>query len=184
MDTGDIPLIKALVVVDSDGTRIISRYYNANLPTLAEEHAFEKKLFDKTKTTNAKAEPEITMFDNMVVIYRHSCDVWFYVVGSQAENELILVNALSALYDALSSVLHTTPDKQSLLERFDMLLLAIEELVDGGMILEMDPSAIANRIRMKGSEGTETEVADGDAVAGQSWATLFLAKREAPPGWG
>ena len=45
------------------------------------------------------------MFDNMIVVYRNSCDVWFYVVGNQTENELILVNALMALYDALSSVL-------------------------------------------------------------------------------
>ena len=43
------------------------------------------------------------MFDNMIVVYRNSCDVWFYVVGNQTENELILVNALMALYDALSN---------------------------------------------------------------------------------
>ena len=56
MDTGDIPSIKALVVVDGDGKRIVSRYYKTDLATLADEHAFEKKLFDKTIRTNAKNE--------------------------------------------------------------------------------------------------------------------------------
>jgi hypothetical protein len=146
MDTGDIPSIKALVVVDGDGKRIVSRYYKADLPTLADEHAFEKKLFEKTMRTNAKNEgalaclaashpvpspararapalaradavspfraAEIIMFDNQIVVYRNSCDVWFYVVGSQTENELILVNALMALYDALSSVLRCAPSRR------------------------------------------------------------------------
>ena len=41
----------------------------------------------------------------MVTVYRNSADVWFYVIGHHAENELILVSALTALYDALTSVL-------------------------------------------------------------------------------
>ena len=74
-------------------------------------------------------------------------------MGSQWENELILVNALLALHEALSSALRTTPDKRSLLDNFDTLLLTIDELIDGGMIMESDAAAITNRVGMKGAEG-------------------------------
>ena len=39
-----------------------------------------------------------------MTVYRNSSDVWLYVVGSQSENELILVNVLTTLYDSLSSL--------------------------------------------------------------------------------
>ena len=53
-------------------------------------------------------------------------------VGSQSENELILVNALVTFHDALQSTLRAAPDKRLLLDNFDTLLLAIDELIDGG----------------------------------------------------
>jgi hypothetical protein len=144
-------------------------------PASAQEHAFEKKLSEKTIRTNAKSEAEIIMFDNMVTVYRSSADVWFFVVGHQAENELILVTALSALVEALASALRTTPDKRSLMDNFDTLLLAIDELVDGGMILETDPTTIVNRVGMKGSDGA---VAGADAFTEQSFNTMFASARE------
>lgn len=173
---GDIPAIKSLVVLDSDGKRIVAKYYKNEFANLAEEHAFEKKLSEKTVRTNAKNEAEIIMFDNMVTVYRNSADVWFFVVGHQAENELILVSALSALVDALTAALRTTPDKRSLMDNFDTLLLAIDELVDGGMILETDPTTIVNRVSMKGSDGAPTGAEA--AFTEQSFNTMFASARE------
>ena len=150
---GETPQIKAIVVLDGDGKRIVARYFGKDFASSTEELAFEKKLFEKTMRTNAKNEAEIVMFDSLVSVYRNSSECWFYVVGSQWENELILVNALLALHEALSSALRTTPDKRSLLDNFDTLLLTIDELIDGGMILESDANAIASRVQMRGAGG-------------------------------
>ena len=48
---------------------------------------------------------EIIILDSLVTVYRNSCDVWLYVVGMQTENELVLVNVLTALHEALSTLL-------------------------------------------------------------------------------
>merc|ERR1712008_669547 len=72
-----------------------------DIPMIKAETTFEKKLYDKTMRTNAKNEAEVIMFDNIVTVYRNSADVWFYVVGSQAENELILVHVLMALLEGV-----------------------------------------------------------------------------------
>jgi len=176
MDAGNIPSIKSLLVLDSDGKRIISRYYKGEFASLAEETAFEKKLSDKTIRTNAKNEAEIVMFDNMVTVYRNSADVWFYVIGHHAENELILVAALTALYDALTSVLRQAPDKRALMDNFDVLLLCIDELCDGGVILETDPTTIVNRAGMKGSDGAPT--GPEAAFTEQSFNNMFASARE------
>jgi hypothetical protein len=45
------------------------------------------------------------LLDKYVVLYKSSSDVIFYVVGSSNENELILLSALEAYTDALSTLL-------------------------------------------------------------------------------
>lgn len=52
----DTPSVKGVLVLDADGKRIVSRYYNSPFSSSTEELAFEKKLFDKTMRTNAKTE--------------------------------------------------------------------------------------------------------------------------------
>mmetsp|Transcript_15101 Transcript_15101/g.38962 ORF Transcript_15101/g.38962 Transcript_15101/m.38962 type:complete len:147 (-) Transcript_15101:596-1036(-) len=137
--------------------------------------AFEKKLYDKTARTNAKNEAEIILMDGFVTVYRNTSDVWMYVVGGQSENELVLVNVLSALHESLSTLLRAPPEKRILLDNFDTLLITIDEMLDVGMILETDASAIVNRVGMKGAEG-------GAAAAEQtvegSLNTMFASARE------
>lgn len=48
---------------------------------------------------------EVILYDNQVVLYRSNIDVFFYVVGSMEENELILLSMLNAFYDAVSTLL-------------------------------------------------------------------------------
>ena len=57
-----------------------------------------------------------------------------YVVGTQTENELVLVNVLSAMHESLSSLLRSPVDKRSMLDNFDTLLIAIDEMIDAGMV--------------------------------------------------
>jgi len=42
------------------------------------------------------------MFDGLITVYRNVIDVFFYVVGSAKENELILAHALNSIVDALT----------------------------------------------------------------------------------
>ena len=46
-------------------------------------------------------------------------------------------------------------DRRSLLENLALVLLAMDELIDAGKILEIDPSAIANRVLMRGADARQ-----------------------------
>lgn len=43
-------------------------------------------------------------------------------------------------------------DRRTLLDNLALVLLSIDELVDAGRILEIDPSAIASRVLMRGAD--------------------------------
>ena len=97
-------MVKAILILDNDGNRILSRYYDPNIfCSFKEERAFEKKLFAKTNRVNA----EITMLDGMTCLYKSNVDVMFYVLGSQTENE---VRSLSITF---SADLNETPQRVS-----------------------------------------------------------------------
>ena len=57
------------------------------------------------------------------------------------------------------------------LENLDLVLLVLDELVDGGVILETDPGVIANRVSMRGAD-SETPLTE------QSFAQAIASARE------
>lgn len=177
METADIPSISAMILLDSEGKRIVVKYYKNMFATAADEMAFEKKLFDKTVRTNAKSEAEIIILDGLVSVYRNSSDVWLYVVGSQMENELILVNVLSAMHEALTSLFRAPPDKRLLLDNFDTLLITLDEMIDEGMILETDAPAIVNRVGMKAADAAAPNE-QGGAFSEGNLNSMFASARE------
>lgn len=77
--------IKGMAILDNDGNRILAKYYDDNIfPTVKEQKAFEKNLFNRTHRANA----EIIMLDGLTCLYRSNVDLFFYVMGSSQENEV------------------------------------------------------------------------------------------------
>ena len=139
-------MIKAILILDNDGNRILSKYYDTTqLSTSKEQKEFEKNLFKSTH----KANGEIIMLDNLTIVYRSNVDVFFYVIGSTSENEIILVSVLNCLHDALSQIFRKNIEKKHLLENMDSVLLAVDEICDNGILLETDPNQIAQRVSVR-----------------------------------
>ncbi|XP_064648090.1 coatomer subunit zeta-1-like isoform X2 [Lineus longissimus] len=137
--------VKAILIMDNDGRRLLTKYYDNQFPKVKEEKAFELNLFNKTHRANA----EIIMLEGLTCVYRSNVDLYFYVVGNQQGNELILVSVLNCLYDSISSMLRKNVEKRSLLENLDAVFLAVDEICDGGIILEGDPNVVANRVAIR-----------------------------------
>lgn len=90
-------MVKGIAILDNDGNRILAKYYDKNaFPTLKDQKAFEKHLFNKTHRANS----EIIMLDRITCVYKSSVDLFFYVMGSSRENEvcMVLYFLLSNLY--------------------------------------------------------------------------------------
>ena len=100
---------------------------SARRPSVATQAGYEKSVFAKTSRTNARGEggaqaarsaqgwpaaahadaraAEITMFDDVIVVYKFVADLMFFVTGSQDDNELILQTVLQAFYESVSLLL-------------------------------------------------------------------------------
>lgn len=104
------------------------------------------------------------LYDNKVVVFKMESDVMLYVVGGAEENEILLYNVVLALRDTLSILLkcvlfwkfessyapltgaRNSTDKRTIMENYDLVTLAIDEIVDDGIVLETDPVMVASRV--------------------------------------
>ncbi|KAL1829284.1 hypothetical protein ACET3Z_007696 [Daucus carota] len=140
------PSVKNLLLLDSEGKRVAVKYYSDDWPTNQSKLAFEKSLFAKTQKTNARTEAEITLFDENVVVYKFVEDLHFFVTGGDDENELILASVLNGFFEAVTVLLRSSVDQREALTNMDLIFLCIDEIIDGGLILETDGTTIAGKV--------------------------------------
>ncbi|KAF5003787.1 hypothetical protein FDECE_9682 [Fusarium decemcellulare] len=157
--------IQAILILSTeDGSRIFAKYFQPPhsaphapasssgnpYPDVKSQKAFEKGLIEKT----AKQTGDIILYDNRIVLYKMESDVMMYVVGSVDENEILLYNTVLALRDSLHLLFNLltrrnrrqSVDKRTIVENYDLVSLAIDEIVDDGIILETDPTIIVQRV--------------------------------------
>ncbi|CAH1163340.1 unnamed protein product [Phaedon cochleariae] len=158
--------IKGIAVLDNDGNRILTKYYDKNIfPSSKEQRAFEQNLFNKTHRANA----EIIMLDGLTCVYRSNVDLFFYIMGSSQENELILMNILNCLYDSVSQILRKNVEKRAVLESLDIVMLAMDEICDGGIIIDADSNSVVSRVALR---------TDDIPIGEQTVAQVFQSAKE------
>ena len=68
------------------------------------------------------------------------------------ENELILMAVLDCLFNCVSGILRKNVDKKSLCDNMEVIMLAMDEMIDNGMIMESDPQQIVSRVALRSDD--------------------------------
>jgi len=158
--------VKGICIMDNDGNRILAKYYDPELmKTIKEQKSFEKNLFKKTHNVGG----EIIMLDGLTILYKSNVDLYFYVMGSSHENELLLMSVLNCFYDAVSQILRKNVEKRSLFDNLDVIMLALDEIVDSGIVLESDATSVVNRVALR---------SDDIPIGEQTVAQVFQSAKE------
>lgn len=138
--------IGACLILDNKGDRLYAKYYNKNdnnqHRTLQQQIQFEKTLFEKINKVNQ----DIILYDNQLITYKQSNDVILVLVAALSENESLLYSLTSNLNEALNILLGSMLDKATILDKYDLVSLCIDEAIDDGIILEIDPAIIVSRV--------------------------------------
>merc|ERR1711865_316675 len=137
--------------------------------TLGMQQAFEREIFKASTRQPAEGEANIFMCKGLVVLYRSQDETTFYVVGSDDENEIILATVLDALVDACRKLVSGRLSTLNMLNALEYVMLALDELVDGGTILEIEGGAIAARVSMK---STTSDVPLHEQTPGQAFSSI------------
>jgi hypothetical protein len=150
----ETPQISAIIITDTDAERLVAKFWSpSDFPDAAAELEFEKRLYKKIKAagSGARADAEVLVLEGFTVVFKAGPDVTFAVVGPGEENDLMLVAVLDALWDTMSLLLKGAVEKRTILAQLELLLLALDELVEGGVPFELDPHTIEARVMLRGA---------------------------------
>lgn len=139
--------VTASLILDSDGGRLYANYYTGHDEThpfrsQAQQLKFEKALFPKIY----KMHQDVILFDNHLITYKQTNDVVLVLVAPIDENELMVYLLTSNLNEALLILLDNALDKLTVLDKYDLVALAVDETIDDGAVLEIDPAIIVSRV--------------------------------------
>eukprot|EP01090_Pellita_catalonica_P007944 TRINITY_DN18563_c0_g1_i1.p1 TRINITY_DN18563_c0_g1~~TRINITY_DN18563_c0_g1_i1.p1 ORF type:complete len:175 (+),score=38.20 TRINITY_DN18563_c0_g1_i1:97-621(+) len=163
--------VSALLLLDLDGKRVAGKYYQKGRWETEEKRSTFEKLLRK----KAQVGGHVMMIEECVVVYKEMGDVTAFVIGKKDENELILDSVASALCESLAILLRNEVHKLTILENFDYVLLIIDELIDGGVIMQQDPTEIAKKVTSRG----EGETGIGSGNSGGAEKTILKALQTA-----
>lgn len=154
-----MPRISAILILDGNGKRIAVKYYTDDVDRKT-QLSFERKLYQKTQKNNSRSA-DVLLYDSYLVLYKFVAEsggqgIYYYVLSDTDENELIVASVLSGLEETICNLLRNQVDRKTMVENLDLVLLAVDELVDDGMILETDSGVISARVAMR--SGNEKEV--------------------------
>ena len=109
-------------------------------------------------------------------MHRSLLDVVVYFIANIDENELLVMGALNTYLDALQMLFRNQVDKRTTLENLDYALLALDELIDGGILLETEPDLITSRVYLRTADTEEQSVlTDALKLARDQLARTLLA---------
>lgn len=156
-----IPFISAVLVLDMDGNRVSVKYFEQpSFRVLATQQAFEKKVFHKVHRSapgpggQPRADADLTNIDGYNVVFKQVSDVCFYVVGAAAESEVLLHTVLTTIDESVGQLFKGAVHKKILIENLDLLLLTFDEILDSGLILEIDATVIVQRVYLINNSST------------------------------
>ncbi|RLV85233.1 Coatomer subunit zeta [Meyerozyma sp. JA9] len=161
--------ITACLLLDNEGRRLFAKYYQTQNPSHAyksagQQHQFEQSVFSKIN----KMHQDILLYDNHLIAYKQTNDVVLVVVSSVAENEAMVYSLANNLHEALTILLNSSLDKATVVDKYDMVSLCVDETIDDGIILEMDPAIIVSRV---------TNPPSASAVAGELSSKIEFSER-------
>lgn len=176
--------VQAVIILDGEGKRLYAKYFRGPHESVSDDSLcmnlkkqkdFESNLFSKTHKQNS----EVMILGDHLVIYREYVDVSLYLISGLDENEILIQSAFNGLKDALELILDTGLDKRNIQEHYDMVLLAVDETFDDGIILETDPATIASRVTKPPSKDAQLniELSEKGLLSAWGFAKSKLAER-------
>ena len=114
-------------------------------------------------------ENDIMNVDDYVAVFRCYIDMTIYVLGDgKYDNELILASVLDTIHECFDQVFKHNIERKSLINNMTGVILVIDELIDQGIIMQLDANTIMQRISTKGDviSGESAQQSSGGGLMG------------------
>ena len=147
-------LIKFILILDNSGKRIYCQYYTKEYETLESQFDFESRLSKITaKLSIDRNQVDIFNFENYNIICKINNEVAIFIGQDENDNEVLLDHFLETFEMELFNFIGEDLSREKVLNHYNDIVLLVDEIVIGGVVLNIDEHSLYNRI--KNSEKTQ-----------------------------
>ena len=140
--------INFIIFLDNNGNRLYSKFYDKNLQKNQKE--FEINLSKFVINNNIQRnDVDIFIFDNYTIISKISPEIAIFIGSEENTNECLLVNFYDTLEYCLFNIIENSLTKEKLLKNYDKIVILIDELINDGLIMNVNVDNIDKIIKLE-----------------------------------
>nr|PVC53459.1 hypothetical protein MACL_00000049 [Theileria orientalis] len=161
MTNFNITQVEAILILGEEGEKIAVRYYKlhpSSQLSIAENDqvVFEKSLVNQLEQARlANVVHDCLLIENHLVVFSVLADVYVVVVGHLSENELILSQLCKNVESVLDYITGYDIKKEAIYQKLGSVFLLLDDVVDGGIIMETDPEIVIKRLKRKDTDSAD-----------------------------
>ena len=141
-------IIKFILILDNSGKRIYCNYYTNNYNTIESQLEFENRLSKITSTYSVdKNDVDIFNFENYNIICRIDKEIAIFIGQDEEDNEVLLDEFFKMFETQLFNLVGDDLTREKMLNHYNDIILLIDEMIVGGVILNIDEHSLYNRIK-------------------------------------
>lgn len=145
-----VGLIKFILILDNSGQRIYTRYYDKKLDTIESQKELEKKICSSTDKLNVyKNDVDIFNLNEYLIISNISNEVAIFIGADEDDNEVLLSNFYDIFEKVILNIIQNGLSRERLLNNYEELIIAVDEMVNNGIVMNCDAEAIDDNISLR-----------------------------------
>ena len=139
--------IKFFLILDDYGKRIYCNYYTNEYKTIESQIDFEKHLCETCiKFMVDKYDLDIINYNNYNILCKINPEVSFFIGQEEDDNELLLEKVYNIFENHLFDIVGESLTREKVLNNYDKIILLIDEMINGGIVLNISKDSLNNII--------------------------------------
>ncbi len=162
-------VIKFIIILDNSGKSLYSYYFTDKYKTKESRLDFELRLSKiSTKYSVEKNEIDIFNFENYNIVYKIDKEIAIFIGQDEEDNEVLLDQFFKMFEIQLFNFVGDNLSREKILNNYNNIVLLIDEMVIGGVVLNIDEHSLYNRIKNgeKSQKSNEKTQSGGGIMSG------------------
>ena len=141
-------IIKFILILDNSAKRIYTIYYTDDYNTLESQLDFELRLSKmSSKYSIDRNELDIINYESYNIICKIDKEIAIFIGQNEQDNEILLQNFFSMFETQLYNFIGENITREKILNHYKEIVMLIDEMVVGGVIINLDEHSIYDRIK-------------------------------------
>ena len=151
--------VKFFLILDNCGKRIYCNYYTEEFKTTESQLEFEKEICKiSIKNMVDKSDLDIINYSHFNILCKINKEISIFIGQDENDNEILLEKIYDEFETQLFNIVQDDLSREKLLNSYDKLILVIDEMIIGGIVLNINNDSLYNRIfenKVENSSNTE-----------------------------